>query len=187
MRYSLAPFVAVLLLIGCQAKDVSVSPRSTQPVTSAPEPPVTLEVVDEQGFKKVLESKQGEIVLVDVWATWCVPCRTAFPHTVELQQKYAPQGLSVISLSMDEDDAHSEALDFLKSQDARFTNLRSKMGASDEAIAQFEIDGGAIPHLKLYDRQGNLVKKFISGDPEAIFTQADVELAIRELLAAESP
>jgi thiol-disulfide isomerase/thioredoxin len=153
--------------------------------TPGPEPVITLKVVDKEGFQQVLDSKRGQVVLVDFWATWCAPCMMAFPHTVALQQKYRPQGLAVISVSMDDVESHEEALNFLREQQADFTNLRSKLGGEDAAVEAFDIDGGAIPHLKLYDREGKLVKKFISGDIDAVFTQEDIELAVRELITKE--
>jgi thiol-disulfide isomerase/thioredoxin len=191
MRWFLLPLLA-LALAGCQQQPPPVSPAApiTPPaplaeperVQEEPAATITLEAVDQQAFEKVLASKRGQIVLVDVWATWCAPCKTAFKDTVALHEKYSPQGLAVVSLSLDDLDAHPEAMEFLKEQQASFTNLRSKLGADEAAFEQFDIDGGSLPHLKLYDREGKLVKKFVSGDPERVFRAEDVELAVRQLL-----
>ena len=189
-----------IALLGCQSHsgpppiaqkqqlDAGPMPEARPQPAAAPESPsasetVKLEVVDKEGFEKALAAKRGKIVLVDAWATWCVPCKKGFRHTVELHETYGPQGLAVISLSMDDKDAHDEALKFLTDQQAHFTNLRSELGADDAAFEQFDIDGGALPHLKLYDREGKLVKKFVSGDVDQVFEPKDVELAIRELIA----
>jgi thiol-disulfide isomerase/thioredoxin len=184
----MSTFVAVAFLTGCQQapQPEPAAPRAS-PASEAPRKPaeVTLDVVDQAGFEQALAKSKGKVVLVDFWATWCTPCKKAFPHTVALAGKYAPQGLEVISVSMDDDAAHEEALAFLKEQQATFNNLRSKWGAEEEAIEKFEIDGGGLPHLKLYDRQGKLVKKFTSGDPDAVFSQEDVELAVRQLVTQE--
>lgn len=187
--------LALTLLSGCGVEanrqtpalpEVTVDAQSEAESAVEPAPKeVTLEVVDKPGLDKVLASKRGKVVLVDMWATWCAPCKEGFPHLVEIAKKYRPQGLAVVTLSLDEEDAHQEALEFLKQQDARFTNLRSKQGASEEAIQQFEIDGGSIPHVRLYDRQGKLVKKFVSGDPDAVFSHEDVDLAVRRLLTQQ--
>jgi thiol-disulfide isomerase/thioredoxin len=181
----------VFAVLGCQPTSAPVAPSPPPPSAppaeqevqeDGPIPAITLEDVDKEGFEKALASKRGKIVLIDAWATWCPPCKADFPHTVALHEKYSPQGLAVISLSMDDDDAHEEALVFLTERQARFTNLRSKLGADEAAFEQFDIDGGSLPHLKLYDRDGKLVKKFVTGDPEAVFTPEEVELAVRELI-----
>ena len=161
---------------------------SAEAATPQPEPVrITLQSADKAAYDKVLRRHQGQVVLVDFWATWCVPCRKAFPHTVELHQKYGPAGLAVVSVSMDDEDAAADALKFLEEQQAHFTNLRSQQGAEAEAVEDFDIDGGAIPHLKLYDRSGKLHKKFVSGDDTNTFTPADVEAAVRELLKKPQP
>lgn len=49
-----------------------------------------------------LSSYRGKVVLLDFWATWCVPCRAEIPHFVELQQKYGDSGLQIIGVSMDD-------------------------------------------------------------------------------------
>lgn len=49
-----------------------------------------------------LNSFRGKVVVVDFWATWCVPCREEIPHLVQLQQKYADRGLQIIGVSIDD-------------------------------------------------------------------------------------
>ena len=49
-----------------------------------------------------LSSYRGKVVLLDFWATWCVPCREEIPHFVELQDKYRDRGLQIIGVSMDD-------------------------------------------------------------------------------------
>jgi thiol-disulfide isomerase/thioredoxin len=187
----------LLVCAGCRSE---VAPNQTGPSPPATEQPqedaaptsssdtsepaeVKLEVVDKQGFQQALERAKGKVVLVDVWATWCVPCRKSFPQTVELHNKFARQGLAVISLSMDDDEAHAEALEFLKEQKAQFTNLRSKQGAEPEAFEAFDIDGASIPHFKLYDRTGKPVKKFFARDADHPIEHSEIEKAVEELVA----
>lgn len=60
------------------------------------------ELRDESGKLVRLSDFQGRVVLLDFWATWCVPCKAAIPWLNELQTKYREAGLEVIGVSMDE-------------------------------------------------------------------------------------
>jgi thiol-disulfide isomerase/thioredoxin len=55
-----------------------------------------------EGGQLDLSAYRGKVVLLDFWATWCVPCRAEIPHFVELQDKYRDRGLQIIGVSMDD-------------------------------------------------------------------------------------
>lgn len=57
---------------------------------------------DLTGQQLRLSSYRGKVVLLDFWATWCDPCREEIPRFIELQKKYASQGLQIIGASMDD-------------------------------------------------------------------------------------
>ena len=141
----------------------------------------------------------GKVVLVDFWATWCAPCRQQFPHAVQLHKKFQDQGLAVITVSIDQldagqnlDDLKTKVTDYLKEQNATFTNLlvpvtdlaAGAAGATDVVTSRFDIDGGAIPHFKLYDRKGNLHKKFVVNlETGESFDPKEIDAAVEKLLA----
>lgn len=145
---------------------------------------ITLTLSDAAGFEEILKQQQGKVVLVDFWATWCIPCVKNFHHTVEWNQKLADQGLSVISVSMDEsDEATQKAVrEFLEKQKAQFTNVLATAADDKDPMETFGIDDGALPHYRIYDRSGKLVKKFSFADPSQEITQADIEAAIEAAL-----
>ena len=144
---------------------------------------ITLKVVGPKEFKAVLAKQKGKVVVVDFWATWCLPCLKNFSRSVEWSRKYPKKELVVISLSMDDSDPESKkaALTFLKKQNATIINLISSLGGEEEAMQAFEIDGGAIPHFKIYDRKGKVFKTF-GGDPDNPFTHREVEAALVKAL-----
>ena len=145
---------------------------------------ITIQVVDQQGYQDVLKRHVGKVVLVDFWATWCLPCVEKFHHTVELHKKYGDQALAVVSMSIDEPEMESQVLAFLEKHGAAFDNLLSKFGSGEQTFEAYDIEGGAVPYFKLYDRKGELRHTFFS-DPAAAkpFTHADIEQRIQELLA----
>ncbi|WP_417383037.1 TlpA disulfide reductase family protein [Gimesia sp.] len=175
----------------CSSNKPTETPKTeAQPeATSAEKKPektadITLTLSDAENFEELLAKQNGKVVLVDFWATWCVPCVKNFHHTVEWNQKYADEGLSVISVSMDESDEETQkaVLEFLKSKDADFTNILATATDDQDPMDTFEVDGGALPHYRVYDRSGKLIKKFSFADPDQQFTQEDIETAIQEAL-----
>ena len=156
---------------------------------SATKDDIEVEVVDFAGFEAALARFRGRPILVDFWATWCGPCKQQFHHTVDLGRKYADRGLVVMSVSLDEVDPTdpdvSPIVKFLKSQDARFTNLVGTAAGGD-AFEAFDINGGMIPHYKVYDRSGALYKKlhYDDSNPDALPPTPDnIEKTIGEVLA----
>ena len=148
-----------------------------------PPPPkqeeVTLQVVKQKGYLQTLEGLRGKVVVVDVWGEFCVPCREAFPHLVELHNKYASKGVACLSVSIDQAEDQDLALRFLKRQNALFTNL-----LLDEPPktwqALFDIYGP--PAALVFDSGGKLAARFDHNDISKTFTYDDVEKAVVGLL-----
>jgi len=153
-----------VLLAGCSRG----LPRSK----AEPPPQITLTPIDDRGLDEAVARQRGKVVLVDFWAIWCVPCVKLFPHLAELQRRLADRDLAVISVSMDDVDSREAVLAFLRDRRAAPENFISRYGLGSEGFEAFDIGDGALPHLKLYDRDGRLQKTFSSGggplDPEAI-------------------
>ena len=147
--------------------------------------PFQLQIVDRIGYEVILERLKGKVVLVDCWATWCLPCIEQLPHSAELVRRHRKADLAVVTLSLDEPADKDEVRKLLvKSGAGGLTNLLSEYGSGSESVVAFEVPGGALPHYKLYDRQGDLRQTFAL-DPAAKrqFTPADVDQAVAELLA----
>lgn len=177
---------------GTESNDTEVPGPQTEPPLAQPSEPVapadvasaTVQVVDRAGFDEVLTKHKGQVVLVDYWATWCPACRKKFPHTVALAKEHQADGFAVIGVAMDDDDAHEDVVKFLTAQQATFDNLRSKTGLSEEAFDAFEIPGGALPCLRLFDRNGKEIKTFAFDEKaDKQFTDDDVAEAVKAALA----
>src|SRR6478736_6527351 len=68
--------------------------------STAPKDP---QLIDIQGYQKILDQYKGKPLLVTFWATWCEPCRDEYPMLNELAKQYAPQGLKVVGIDLDQD------------------------------------------------------------------------------------
>lgn len=149
---------------------------------------VGVRVVDKAGYDKVIAANKGKVVVVDCWATWCVPCRKAFPKTVELAKAYADKGVVVVTLCFDnpvKGQAPEGVKRFLALNDAHFENLVSSLDISEDGADVFEIPEGALPHFKVYGKDGKLFKAFESGE-EKEFKHEDIEDAVKAALKAGS-
>jgi thiol-disulfide isomerase/thioredoxin len=166
-----------------QESDAEPAVLEPAPVAAAsPEGEITLGEIDGDGLKAAVAAHAGRVVLVDMWATWCLPCREKFPHVVDLHGAHAGDGLSVISLSIDEPGEREAVLTFLTEQNAAFENFIGTYGLGTEATEAFEY-GGEVPFYKLYDRKGALRYQF-SGDPrDGIEPIDNMDQRIGELLA----
>jgi thiol-disulfide isomerase/thioredoxin len=182
-----AALVACLTLSGCGPKATRDKIAGSAPVDLIPAATgdITLSAVDRAGYDAVVAKHRGKVVLVDFWATWCSPCVEQLPHTLALGQRMSDRGLTVITVSCDEPTESDRVAKFLSTQQAGgATNLISQFGGSPRTMDEFEIPGGAVPFYKLYDRAGRLRQSF-GIDPAAKkqFTSADIEAAVKQLLA----
>src|ERR1700720_4837674 len=87
--------VAMLLLTAASTLATAQAPRA-----AAPRDP---ELIDAQGYARILQQYKGKPLLVTFWATWCEPCRDEYPMLNELAKQYASQGLKVVGVSLDQD------------------------------------------------------------------------------------
>jgi len=134
--------------------------------------------LDEAALPKVLASHKGKIVLVDFWATWCVPCRAEMPQLVKMSQKLAARGFVLITVSADESSKELAAFKVLTDNSVAPPFYLKKV-ADDDKFYNF-VDkswSGEMPAMFIYDRSGKRVRSFLGETPVK-----DIEAAINKLL-----
>ncbi len=167
--------------VGCDLRPANLTPSRES------HSDITLELGNRETFQSMLEKHRGKVVLVDFWATWCLPCTIQFPHSVERSQRFGSNGLSVISVSMNEPADREEVLAFLQRANAQFDHLITEYGAGSAFVDAFDLRGD-LPLYRLYDRKGVLRYTF-SEDPEGIEngeTIDRIDQRIEQLLSEES-
>ena len=101
-----------------------------------------------------LQQYRGKVLLLDFWASWCVPCRRSFPWMNEMQEKYKAQGLVIVGVNMDADAADAEQ--FLHEFPANFRIIE---GANGELAKKFDVI--AMPSSYVIDRNGEIVERHL--------------------------
>lgn len=141
-------------------------------------PPV--EPVDHRGVQKVVESRKGNVVLVNVWATWCAPCREEMPALVKVYREFRDRGFSLVLVSTDGVDLlRTRVQPMLKELGVDFASYINN-GNEEALIAAMHPEwSGALPTSFLYDRNGNLVEMMVGSRTQEQFTHA-----IRKLLGS---
>jgi thiol-disulfide isomerase/thioredoxin len=165
---------ALFALAGC-------NPSASQGRAGSDAAPVTVKLLDYDGFQNLVASKKGKVVVVDCWSTSCEPCMKEFPGLVRMHNKY-PDKLACVSLSFDyeggdskPEDVQGKVLKFLTAERATFDNV---IGTLDSDTMMQKVGIVAPPSALIYDRDGKLAKK-CSGD----FTYDEVEKIVVGLMA----
>lgn len=183
-RRHLAPLilaVAALALPGCGSSDGAGSgaaaPNYERALAGAPPPLATLyEQANRllpgglEAYEERIAALRGHPVVVNVWASWCGPCRFEFPH---FQQMAARYGKRVAFLGIDKQDSDEAAETFLREEPLPYPSYADP----DEEIAE-SIDDDAtrgLPTTAFYDREGELAFLKLGPYSDEAELRADIE------------
>jgi thiol-disulfide isomerase/thioredoxin len=161
-------FVLSLLLLfntGCSEKEQS----GLKSVSD-----VEVGVTNEKDIQKFITNREGKILFVNVWATWCLPCVEEFPYLVQIYNDYKDEEFDFLSLSADfGEDADSLIRSFMISQQAEFPVYIIDEPSSQDVINLLnEKWSGAIPATFIYDREGKQQKYILGAQSYETFKQS---------------
>jgi len=131
----------------------------------------TLKGVD--GKPEDLTKFDGQIRVVDFWATWCPPCRVAVPHLNEIHRKYKDRGVTVIGISVDDNSRVVTA--FEKESPIEYVSLMS----SEDAEQAFGTVVG-LPSTYVLDKEGRVYRSYVGA-----FPPQELEEDLEALLASK--
>jgi glutathione peroxidase-family protein len=154
------------------AKNAAPAPLTVLPasVTDAELKAVTGEPIK-------LSNYAGKVLLVNLWATWCGPCRLETPELVKLHKEFRSQGLEVVGLSTENPETSADQVrEFVHNYDVDY-----RVGWSGQDVAITLMQGrDAIPQSFVISRSGRVVKRFVGFNP--VYTPPQIREAIQEAL-----
>ena len=126
-----------------------------------------------------LANYSGKVLFVNLWATWCGPCRMETPELVRLHKEFQSRGVEMVGLSTENPDASARSVsDFV-----REFNVDYQIGWAKPEVAQIMMQGRtSIPQSFIIARDGRILKRFIGFNPDTTPNQIKeaLELALKE-------
>jgi thiol-disulfide isomerase/thioredoxin len=164
--------LALLVCVSLAAQGLAQAPKAA----AARDP----EVIDARGYQKILDQYHGQPLLVTFWATWCEPCRDEYPMLNELAKQYAPQGLRIVGINLNDDGDLILMRRFMARYKPVFPNYRKKEGGESDFV-QAVLPGwnGAIPASFFYAADGRQISHLVGEGSHDTY-----EAAIKQLLSS---
>lgn len=124
-----------------------------------------------------LADYSGKVFLINLWATWCGPCRMETPELVRLHKEFQSRGVEMIALSTEDPDASSQMVaNFVREYEVDY-----RVGWANREVAITLMQGKtSIPQSFIIARDGRIVKRFIGFNPET--TPPQIKQALEEAL-----
>jgi thiol-disulfide isomerase/thioredoxin len=160
-------------------KNSAPPPRNAAPapVTTLPASVVDAELRAVTGAPIKLSSYAGKVLLINLWATWCGPCRLETPELIKLHKEFRSQGVEMVGLSTENPDSSAEAV----RQFVHDFNVDYRIGWASNDVAITLMQGrDAIPQSFIISRSGRVVKRFVGFNLTT--TPPQIREAIQEAL-----
>jgi len=168
----LLPLLLAATGIGCGSPKLSSVLSQPDSVSSTVTDTTVVLRIDAAALLARVADGRASVTLVNVWATWCGPCREEFPALVAVARRHRSEGVRLLLVSADYADELPAARQFLEANGARDTSY-----IKDEPDMAF-INGvhpawsGALPATLLYDAHGRLLEFWEGGADSARFERA---------------
>ena len=170
------------VLAGCLAIGFATVPtrqilavRPAAQVEMLPDAPdFDLKTID--GKTVHLREYRGKAVLLNFWATWCVPCKQEMPWLVDFQKQYGPRGLVVLGISMDS--SAEPVRRFLRKQPVNYSILMGTQATADEYFVK------GLPASIYIDRNGKITDQ-VPGLSTRSAMENEIKLALENADAAK--
>ena len=165
--------VLLAISVACENADTNKTPVvSGPPSTTFPMPPASGKSLNDMGWqladgqRNLFSQYSGSVLILDFYATWCLPCRKSIPQLVGLQDRFKDQGLRVVGLNVGGPNDWPKVPEFSRELKIQYT-----LAVPDADLSGFLLsDSQQIPQTFIFDRRGRLTKRIIG------FSDSDTEV-----------
>ncbi|MCU0454578.1 MAG: TlpA family protein disulfide reductase [Bacteroidetes bacterium] len=147
------------LLVGTVVAVMALLSGAPSPLCAQRSAPA-VKPIDARSLPSLITDRNDRGLVLNVWATWCLPCVEEFPELVRLDSLYRARGVDVVTISIDyEDEVDTKVRPFLKRMRATMPAYVNAFGTPSDLINALEPSwSGGIPATFVYDRRGNRVE-----------------------------
>lgn len=136
---------------------------SSPPSTTFPMPPIKGTAIGGMGWSLMEGSREtvgtfsGKVLVLDFFATWCLPCRESIPHLIELKKRYGSKGLAIVGLNVGGPEDRDSIPSFVKE-----FKIGYSVGFPEQSLTDLLLsDSDAIPQTFVFDQRGQLIQRYI--------------------------
>ena len=142
-------FATVCMLLSCSSPSPPEQEESEE----------TIRLLTPANFKETLTQAEEDLVFVNFWATWCVPCMEEFPDLVKLEKEYGDKAIAFWAVSCDtEEDRKTKVPQFLEEQGSGLTSFAINLSEQEEMIETVSPDWqGTLPTTFILRRSGEIL------------------------------
>jgi thiol-disulfide isomerase/thioredoxin len=147
----------LLLTFSAAAQGKTVRKPRRTPAVKSP----TVPAINAEEMQQLLKRDGTRPLLVNFWATWCIPCRVEFPDLIKIDKDYRPKGLDFIAITLDDvADRETVVPKFLRQLKAQMPAYLLNVPDPDPAINSVDPEwGGVLPATFLYNNKGEVIYK----------------------------
>jgi len=142
--------------VGGKAPDFTATPLLEPVYPTTPDANFTSRDLGNSAPAKTLASYKGDVVLLNIWATWCAPCRAEMPSIEKLHREFGPRGLKIVAVSVDDPGQQKAIRDFARELGLTFEILQDPTHDIQKA---YQTTG--VPETFVLGRDGVIRKKII--------------------------
>lgn len=157
--------IVLSAFVGCKpAENSSSLPKGDYPPAPSEIMQAELKKTDGTSFK--LQDYKGKVILVNLWATWCGPCKAEMPELVKIQDEHKEQGFEIIGLNIDDEEDAEMVKSFGEQMGLNYQLAKGEYKLGGDFLKISKVD--AIPQSFLIDRDGRLVGVFVGGGKSSV-------------------